>query len=177
MTRNVTRIVARLAWILPIFFLLLMVHQGWVALGLYETLTEGTRAEAQVIEVHQSNRMDVTYDYVHLRVELDDGRVLEREQMSLPHSLVPRIQDKDSVAVRVRPGAAQEIVIMDVIRTQWRIAAMNAAMAFLGAVIFGIGVFWWNRYLRREGDPAERGIDEPDAKHPARQIVRASEER
>jgi hypothetical protein len=167
-------IVARLAWILPVFFLLLTPHQAKVAYELYATLQEGTPAEAEIVSLEQSNRVDVTYDYAHLRVTLDDGRVIEREKMSLPHSIATIIQNQnmETVEVRVRPGANQEIVLAEMGRTQWQIAAMNAAMAFFGAVVFGVGVWWWNRYLRRQGDPSERGVTEGDANHPAREIVR-----
>ncbi len=174
MAARSTRIVARLAWILPVFFLLLTPHQAEVAYDLYTTLQEGEPAQAEIVSLEQSNRVDVTYDYVHLRATLDDGRVIERKKLSLPHSIatVIRNQDRDMIEVRVRPGADQEMVLAEMGATQWRIAALNAAMAFFGAVVFGIGVAWWNRYLRREGDPSERGVVDGDADHPARAIVR-----
>lgn len=168
-------IVARIAWIVPIFLLLLAPHQVNVAYDLYTTLTEGEPAQAEIVELHQENRVDVTYDYAHLRVTLDDGTVIERETMSLPHSIATVIQNKGlgTVDVRVRRDADQEIVLAEMGRTQWQIAAMNAAMAFVGALVFGGIIWWWNRYLRREGDPSERGVDEGDADHPARQVVRS----
>lgn len=173
MAANVSHIVARVAWILPIFFAGLFVHQAQVAYHLHQTLTEGQPAEAQVLEVHRENRVDVTYDYVNLRVELPDGPVITKEKMSVPHSLIPMLEGQETAEVRVRPGASQEVVITEIGPTQWRIAAMNAAMAFGAALVFGIGVFFWNRYLQREGEPSERGVTEEDPNHPARQITRA----
>lgn len=174
MAARSTRIVARLAWLVPLACLLLALHQADVAYDLHRTLTEGERAQAEIVELHQANRVDVTYDYAHLRVTLDDGRVIEREQMSLPHSIAAVIQNqgKRAVEVRVRPGADQEVVLAEMGSTQWKISAMNAAMALLGALVFGGLVGWWNRHLSRQGDPSERGVDEEDADHPARQVVR-----
>jgi hypothetical protein len=45
-------------------------------------------------------------------------------------------------------------------------------MSFGAALLFGIAIWFWNRSLRRGGDPAERGVTEPDPDHPARKIVR-----
>lgn len=152
---NATHLVARIAWILPLFFTGLFVHQTRVAYHLHKTFTEGEPAQAQVLEVHQENRVDVTYDYASLRVTLPDGRVITKEKMSLPHSLIQLLENRETVDVRVRPGSSQEVVVTELGATQWRIAAMNAAIAFGAALVFGLGVFFWNRYLRREGEPAE----------------------
>jgi hypothetical protein len=173
-----TRWIARVAWFLPLLFLGLSVHQGKVAYDLHTTKTNGTDALAEVLEVHKDNRTDVTYDYVSLRVPMPDGTTLTREKMSMPHGIVPVLRDKDQLKVRVASSGPRGVVIMEkiettpVVDTQLRIAAMNALMSFGAALLFGFGVWFWNRSLRREGDPAERGITEPDPDHPARQVVR-----
>lgn len=173
MASNVIRYIARAAWILPIFFAGLFVHQAFVAYGLRATLNEGQPATAEVLEVHMENRVDVTYDYVSLRVELPDGQVITKEKMSLPHSLIQLLENTETVDVLVQPGAAQEVVIAQFGATQWRIAALNAAMALGAALVFGLGIYYWDRYLQREGEPSERGVTDPDPDHPAREITRA----
>lgn len=173
-----TRWLARLAWLLPLAFLGLAVHQGLVAYDLHTTKTQGTTATAEVLEVHKDNRSDVTYDYVSLRVPMPDGSTLTREKMSLPHGIVPVLRDKETLRVRVRSRGPRGVVITEqikstpVVSTQIRIAGINGLMSFGAALLFGIGVWFWNRSLRREGDPAQRGVTEPDPDHPARQVVR-----
>lgn len=170
--------VAQLAWIVPLFFLGLSLHQGKVAYDLYQTKTQGTPATAEVREVYIDNRKDVTYDYISLRVELPDGTTLSREKMSLPHGLVPLLKGKEMLDVRVDPGGARQIAVTEQIKstpivgTQIRIAGLNGLMSFGAALLFGVGVWFWNRSLRREGDPSERGVTEPDPDHPARKVVR-----
>lgn len=171
------RLVARLAWVLPLFFLGLTVHQANVALDIRKTLDRGTLATAEVTEVHEENRVDVTFDWVSLRVPLEDGSVMVKDKLALPHSLVPLLKTEDdepreTVDVRVDPGADQEVVILSVASTQWRIAAMNSAIGGVAFLIFAVGVFYWNRSLETDGDPAERGVSEPDPDHPARRVMR-----
>lgn len=173
MASSLTRTAVRAAWILPVFFVGLFIHQANVAYQLHATFTQGQLVEAEVLEVHMENRVDVTYDYASLRVPLPDGTTITKEKMSLPHSLIQLMEGRETVDVRVRPGAAQEVVVAEFGATQWRIATLNAAMALGAAVVFGLAIYFWGRYLRREGEPAERGVTEPDPNHPARQINRA----
>lgn len=173
-----TRWFARLAWFFPLLLVGLAVHQGKVAYDLHVTETEGTAATAEVLKVHKDNRADVTYDYVSLRVPMPDGTMLTRERMSLPHGIVPVLRDKETLSVRVASRSPRGIAITEqiqstsIVDTQMRIAGMNAVMSFGAALLFGLGVWFWNRSLRRDGDPAERGVTEPDPDHPARQVVR-----
>ena len=150
-----TRVIARLLWVFPALLLLLALHQWNAAQDLRATLENGQPATAQITAFESSGRVDVSYDWVSLRVTLPDGQVLEQEQLSFPHSFVPLIEGKETIDVRVLPGADQEIVIAPIGRAQWRLAAINAAISLLGFLMAAAGVFAWNRYLRRRGDPAE----------------------
>lgn len=170
MASDSTHIVARLLWIAPLFLALLAGHQGKTAYDLHRTLTHGEEAMAEVTEVHSENRVDVTYDYVDLRVHLEGGRVLEREKLSLPHTLINQVEGKKAVPVKVLPGAPQEVVLAELGHSQWRIAAFQAVFAAVAALLFGVGIYAWNRYLHRQGDPAEQEASE---EHPAAQAVRA----
>ena len=149
-------IVARLLWIFPLVLLYLAVNQGIVARDLQETFETGVQAKAEITELEISNRVDVTLDWVSLVVHNEDGSVQSYDQIPLPHTLAPLLEERDEVAVRLRPGTAQPLVIERIARAQWRMAAIQALIAFFGALLFGAGVFWWNRMLKRQGDPAYR---------------------
>ena len=150
------RIIARILWVLPAILLFLTFYQAKAALDLRTTWEQGAPAVAEVFAYENSNRADVTYGYVSLRVPLADGRVLTKEKLSLPNTLLPRLEGKQTLEVRVRPGAAQEVVITPLMPAHWLITAAQSGMAFMGALLFAAGVFWWNRFLIREGDPAMR---------------------
>lgn len=145
---------ARLLWIFPGILLFLTINQVKVALDVRQTLEQGRPATAEVVEVYKTNRVDVTYSHVKLRVALAPGDTLER-LFPLPLTLMQPLEGKDSLDVRIIPGEAQDIVITEIARPQWRMAAINAAMSFVGLVLLTVGVFAWNRYLKRRGDPAE----------------------
>ena len=160
------RLIARLMWALPALLLVLGINQAKVAHDIRHTLENGTPATAQITNTHGENRVEISYDYIDLRVEMADGQVLTREKFSLPHSMFPLVENQETIDVRVLPGAAQEIVIAStggpdarlIGRPQWRLAAINAAMCLIGLVILTVGVWAWNRYLARRGDPGEQPV-------------------
>ena len=162
MPSNAARLIARVLWLLPALLFFLTFTQVQVALDLRATFEAGVPATGEVVAFDNTNRADVTYGYVSLRVPLADGRVLMKEKMSLPHSLLPRLEGQETVVVRVRPGAAQEVVIAQLMPAHWLIAASQAGISLLGALIFFTGVFWWNRYLKKKGDPARRTLNEEE---------------
>ena len=145
---------ARLLWIFPAILLFLAINQVKVALDLRETLNRGVPVTAEVVEIYKTNRADVTYGYIQLRIPTADG-VVER-RLSMPLSLLHALDGSDSLEVRLLPGEDQEIVVAAVARPQWHMAAINGALSLMGMVLLTIGVAAWNRYLRREGDPADR---------------------
>lgn len=170
--------VAQAAWLVPVLLFALSVHQAKVGYDLHSTKLHGTSATAEVLDIQKGNRSDVTYDYVSLRIPRPDGGTMTRKKLSLPHGIVPPLLERTTLEVRVREGASIPIVITErigptpVVDTQMRIAGINALMSLVAALLFGVGVWYWNRSLRRDGDPAERGVTEADPDHPARQVVR-----
>ncbi|MFQ5570610.1 MAG: DUF3592 domain-containing protein [Rhodothermales bacterium] len=149
MASTASRFVARLLWVLPGILLFLTVNQAKVAVDIRTTWEKGTPAIAEVFAYENSDRADVTFGYVSLRVPLGDGEVLTKDRLSLPKTLLPRLEGQASLDVRVRPGTAQEVVIAKLMPAHWLIAASQSGMGLIGALLFGAGVFWWNRYLRR----------------------------
>jgi hypothetical protein len=145
-----TRLIARILWVFPGFLLFLAFNQAKVAYDLRQTWEHGTPATAEVLAYDNANRVDVTYGYVSLRVLMPDGSVIEKDQMSLPPTILPRLEDDSELAVHVRPGAAQELVVDKLMPAHWLIAAGQAGMGLIGFLLFGAGVLWWNRYLRRQ---------------------------
>ena len=128
--------VLRLFWLIPVVLAYLGSNQAKVAWDLNKTWQDGVPARAQLLAYERSNRADVTYGYVSLVVPLADGTRIEEEKLSLPHSLLPRLEGIDSVDVRIRPGAAQEVVISPIMPAHLWIALSNAGMSLAGILLF-----------------------------------------
>ncbi len=128
--------VIRLSWLIPVVLAGLAANQAKVAWDLNSTWRNGVSATAQLVAYERSNRADVTYGYVGLVVSLADGTRLEEEKLSLPHSLLPRLEGVDSVEVKVRQGAAQDVVIASIMPAHFWIAISNAGMSLAGILLF-----------------------------------------
>ena len=153
-------------WLAPALFVLYGLYLLKAPFDYRRTLTTGVEAQAEVVELHIDNRKDVSMDHVSLAVTLPDGQRLVEERMPLPHSLAPLLKGRDTVPVRVLPGSAKPIVIVSdgeqtaLGRALWRLSAISGVMCLLMALMLGIGIWLWNRYLKRYGDPAERIVTE-----------------
>jgi len=143
-----TNPIARLAWIAPALLLFLTIHQFRTAVNLQTTLDEGTLAWAEITRYDRTDRKDVTYVSLDIRVRMPDGSFFERENLTLPYSIGHRV-GTDSIQVKVSPGAGQEVVFSEIGKTHVSIAWSNTAMSFIALIIAFVAVFSWNRLLSR----------------------------
>lgn len=150
-------LVARLLWIIPGILLFLTINQGMVALDLRQTMRDGRLIEAQVLEFSTTDRADITMASIRLRILMPDGSTTDRE-LPLPITFVRMLEGRDSLDVYLDSGADQEVVIAEIGRAQWRLAAINGGISFIGLILVSWGVFAWNRFLQTKGDPAHAGV-------------------
>ena len=156
MKTDTVRLIARLLWVLPAILAFLVIHQIMVGLDIRETVRTGEPATAEVIEFDTTERSEITYAYVTLRVRMADGREFVRERMSLPQTLIGDVRYAEELDVIVRPGADQEVVIQSIGETHWKVALGNGLMSLFGFIMLTVGVYAWNRYLSRSGDPGRQ---------------------
>jgi hypothetical protein len=162
------RLVARLMWAAPALLLVAGLLLMKAPLDLARTLRGGTPAVARVLEFETTRRTEVSYDALTVRVPMPGGDSLTHV-IPLPRGIAPIVGEEAQVPVRVLPGAARPVVIesavvqtsagpvaMNLGRTQVWIAGISSAMCLVGALLLGIAVGAWNRYLARHGDPGER---------------------
>ncbi|MCZ6705411.1 MAG: hypothetical protein O6942_05870 [Bacteroidetes bacterium] len=147
-TLSPSYLIARGAWVVPLLLLFFSGYFIKVTLDLGRTANEGVSAIAEVTRYDRSDRKDVTHAELDLKIELPDGRILERTKLSLPYSIAHRVE-KDTLHVRVLEGSGQEVVISSIIGTQRRIALSNAAMTFIAMWMAFAAVFAWNRSLKK----------------------------
>ncbi len=152
-------------WLAPLLLVLYGLYLLKAPFDYRRTLVDGMPLQAEIVELHTDNRVDVSFDYVSLAVTLPGGERLVQERMPLPHSLAPLLEGRETVPVRVLPGSPKPVVIVSdggavaLGRPLWRLSAISGVMCLFTALMFGIAIFQWNRYLARNGDPADREVE------------------
>lgn len=165
MPNRSVRAVARLMWLAPLLLVLYSLYLFKAPFDYRRTLSEGIEAEAEIVELHLDNRVDVSMDYVTLAVTLPSGERLVQERVPLPHSLAPALEGRETVPARVLPGSPKPIVIVSdggnlaMGRALWRLSVINGVICLVTALLFGGAILLWNRYLARHGDPADRRVE------------------
>lgn len=147
---------ARLLWVFPALLFLLAANQAIVTMNLRETVRTGAVVRAEAVAFSTTDRADITMASVHLRVPGTGGSYTEHV-LPLPITFVRSLEGSDSLDVFVsgRSELSPEVVIAAIGRAQWRLAGINGGIALFGCLLLSWGVYAWNRYLRKKGDPAE----------------------
>ncbi|MEM1271744.1 MAG: DUF3592 domain-containing protein [Bacteroidota bacterium] len=155
------KIIARLMWLLPV--LLLVISASLVRAGLdqKETFEQGEAAVAEVVDFDITQRSEITYSYIDLRVERE-GKATIEERLPLPISLSIPLEERETLAVRVNEGSNQQIMIEEIARAQWKMSLIHSGMSLFGAIMLIIGVGGWNRFLNRQGDPGAARVAETE---------------
>lgn len=148
------RVVAMLLWAFPLLCVAIAVHLFQAAFDIRQTLEAGERVEAEVLEIYTLERSEYTDGYMRLRYTPPGAEAPVERRVTLPLTLVKYMEGAEIVPVRVLPGGDVDVVLEDVARPQWRMALIHSSFAALMGLVLGALVFFWNRHLRRHGDPA-----------------------
>lgn len=160
-------IAAKLLWVLPI--LLFVISVGLIRAGMEqrETAELGVPVDADVTAIEVRERSEITHGMVRLRYLPPAQADSVERWVELPLSLMKDIEQQYeadstlSLPVRVSDSNDQ-IILRAYSRAQWVLTFAFAAMAFVGGVGMSVLVGGWNRFLTREGDPADRDPSDVD---------------
>lgn len=152
-------LVARALWALPLLLLLIAGHLLWDGQAQRRAAERGVRVEAEVLGVLTRERSEITRGELQLRYTPPGATAPVERSLEMPLTFLKNIEARglETVTLRVEPGDSQ-VFVEELGRPQWLLTFMNAAMAFIGALGIGVLVFYWNRLLAREGDPADRAV-------------------
>lgn len=172
--------IAKILFFVPLIFFVLGFQQLKVILDSRKTVEEGELVEARIRKFDIKDMVAQTHGIIELDLPLKNGEVVTKK-MTLEgswayHLLDPnklkgvkkpenagktdeyRLKDPKNILVHYLKGNGQEVVLMDLARIQQRTAMINAATSFSFALMLFIPIFFWHRYLTRNGDPAERKV-------------------
>lgn len=156
--------VARLLWALPLLLLVIGVTTLLAGFEQRGVDARGTTVQAEVEEVYLRERSEITRGEVRLRYTPPGATAPVARAVEMPLVLLKELEaDVDALPVGERltipivvSDETDQIVLGGHRRGQWMLTFSLSAMAFVGALVSGLLVRGWNRFLAREGDPATR---------------------
>ena len=135
-------------WLLPAFFMGLVVHQAMVYNSIIDTYKNGDSYTAEILDFEIKQIAAQTNGYVVLQFNTKNGREIQRK-LSLPIEMASELQETKVLPVRYQENVFQEIVIMTSYDTQKGLVWTNIAMALVGLLItLGIA-FITHRYANK----------------------------
>jgi len=155
-------VVARLLWALPLLLVVIAIATTRAGLEQRAVAEEGDVVEAEVTGLTLRERSEITTGQVGLRYTPPGAAAPVERDVELPIILLKEIEvdlaetpegETLRLPIVVSEGSDQ-IVIASHRRGTWLLTLSLAAMAAFGAVVSGLLVGGWNRFLAREGDPA-----------------------
>lgn len=163
-------LVARALWVLPI--LLVVISIGLVRAGSAQRAVaeSGIGVDAEVLDVEVRERSEITHGMVKLRYTPPEASAPVERYVELPLAFMKELEEafaEDSaLVVPIRTTADSDQVSFNAYsRVQWVMTYAFAAMAAVGALGLSLLIGGWNRFLAREGDPADRPPQ--DIPHPS----------
>ncbi len=155
-------VVARLLWALPLLLVVIALATTRAGLAQRSVAEDGEVVEAEVTGLELRERSEITTGQVGLRYTPPGAAGPVERDVELPIILLKEIEvdlaetpegETLRLPIVVSEGTDQ-IVLGTHRRGTWLLTLSLAAMAAFGAVVSGLLVGGWNRFLAREGDPA-----------------------
>ncbi|MEL7169874.1 MAG: hypothetical protein AAGN64_11060 [Bacteroidota bacterium] len=149
------RLFARALWVLPLLLLTICVSLVRAGMEQLEVLREGTTVSAEVVEVFTRERAEITYGELRLVATPPEATQPESLAVELPLTFLKDVEARDPETMDiVMTAGSEQVVLVPYQRQQVQLTFINAAMALVGFLGLAPMVFFWNRTLAREGDPA-----------------------
>jgi hypothetical protein len=157
-------VAARLLWALPLLLLVIAVATGWAGVQQRAVDARGQTVEAEVTGINLRERSEITTGQVGLRYTPPGAETPVEREVEFPIILLKEIEadlaatpEGETLTLPLVVSEETDQVVLGTHRRgQWVLTFSLAGMALIGAIVSGILVGGWNRFLAREGDPALR---------------------
>ncbi|WP_412062034.1 hypothetical protein [Rubrivirga sp. IMCC45206] len=157
-------VAARALWALPLLLVVIAVATTRAGLEQRAVDASGTVVQAAVTDLTLRERSEITSGQVGLRYTPPGASAPVEREVELPMILLKEIEvdyltlaegETMTLPIVVSP-ATDQIVLATHRRGTWLLTLSLAGMAAIGALVSGVLVGGWNRFLSREGDPGLR---------------------
>ncbi|MGM0506272.1 MAG: hypothetical protein ACQER4_03670 [Bacteroidota bacterium] len=152
-----TTTLARLVWLLPLYFLLMLGYQWLTYNGIHSTWEEGESYMARVLDFDVKQIAAQTSGYVVLSFDTPDGPVEERLSLSVQMAQV--LTESELVPVRYRPDSFRPIVLTSTYDLQRNVIRVNLAISVIG-LLATLWISWLvMRWIRRQKTDPKRPLN------------------
>lgn len=154
-------LVARMLWLLPLLMFVISGALLQAGLGQKNAAEFGEVIDARIDSLDVRERAEVTHAAVHLTYTTPNGTMVERRPVEMQLVFIKQLEGREGETIQIRVDEESgQIVREEHRRAQWILTMSFATMALMG----GLGLVWmvgaWNRFLKREGDPAVQKMDD-----------------
>lgn len=155
---------ARLLWALPLLLLVIAVATAWAGFEQRGVDARGETVVAEVTGLTLRERSEITAGQVGLRYTPPGASAPVEREVEMPIILLKEIEadyltlpEGETLTLPLVVSEETDQVVLGTHRRgQWLLTFSLAGMALIGALVSGVMVASWNRFLAREGDPADR---------------------
>lgn len=136
-------------WLIPAYLLFLVSQQGLVYIGAKDTIDEGIRYEADVLDMEVKQIAAQSNGYIVIAFETNSGTRIERK-MTLSIQMAQQLLQSSKVELSYRKGGYPEIVLLPTYELQVKTSLFNASVAFLGLIVTLIAGISIQKYINRK---------------------------
>lgn len=147
---------ARLVWLLPIYFLAMHTYQWLIYNGSKTTWEDGESYMAEVIDFDVKQIAAQTSGYIVLRFETPDGVIEDRLSLSVQMAQV--LTASELIPVRYNPDSFRPIVLTGTYELQRKVIRVNLAITVIGLLATGWITLLTMRWIRRREAEGERTL-------------------
>ncbi|MEX0594005.1 MAG: hypothetical protein WD115_04460 [Balneolaceae bacterium] len=143
-----TTTLARLVWLLPIYFVAMHGYQWLTYNGIHTTWEQGESYMARVLDFDVKQIAAQTSGYIVLQFDTPDGVV--EEQLSLSVQMAQVLTESELIPVRYLPDSFRPIVLTATYDLQRNVIRVNLAITAIGLLVT-IWISWLvMRWIRRQ---------------------------
>lgn len=151
-----TTTLARLIWLLPLYFLAMHGYQWLTYNGIATTWDQGESYQADVMDFDVKQIAAQTSGYVVLRFDTPNGEVQERLSLSVQMAQV--LTESEKIPVRYRPDSFRPIVLVGTYELQRKVIRVNLAITAIGLLVT-LWISWLvMRWIRRQKTNPKRPL-------------------
>lgn len=136
-------------WLIPAYLVFLVSQQTLVYIGAKTTFEEGTKYEAEILDMEVKQIAAQSNGYVIIAFQTHSGTRIERK-MTISIQMAQSLMGVAKFDLSYKKGAYPEIVLHPTYELQVKSSMFNAAVAFIGLIVTLIAGTYLQKFSNRK---------------------------